>query len=54
MAKKSLDELLRRQERKTPNNPWATPADGPSRITYRDDTGNTAVANVMREQRGKQ
>ena len=27
--------------------------DEPSRITYRDDTGNTAVANVMREQKGK-
>jgi hypothetical protein len=50
-TKPDLDDLLRAQGRRTPNNPFSTPVE-PPRITYRDPTADQAVANVMREQRG--
>lgn len=51
-----ITNSARRLQGKPPrrqNNPFiAEPALRPG-ITYKDDTGNTAVGNVMREQRGK-
>lgn len=50
--KPDLDRLLRTQERRTPQNPWAS-APEPPRLAYRDPTGETAAGNVDRERRGK-
>lgn len=55
----SLEDLVRAEEaramapaRKTPSNPFVAPTE-PERRTYADPTADEAIANVMREQRGR-
>lgn len=63
-SKPTLDDLLRADQARAEamakglprrqNNPFMPEAPPRSGITYKDEVGNTAVANVMREQRGRQ
>lgn len=60
-SKPTLDDLLRADQARAEataknlprrqNNPFMPEPTPRSGITYKDDVGNTAVANVMRQQR---
>lgn len=51
-AEQARAEAMTRKIRRTPNNPWIDPVE-PPRITYSDPTAEQAIANVLRERRGR-